>query len=297
MDGVYRVLRRGDGEYPEALEHIEDPPDTLWLRGRSLGDLGPFIAVVGSRTPTPYGEQIAEDLAADLSAAGLCVVSGLARGADGAAHRGALRPKDGKTVAVLGTGIDLCHPRHHRRLAEAVAERGALITEQPPGTPGYPANFRLRNRIISGLCLGVVVVQAASNSGALITARCALEQHREVFAVPGNVDVEGSAGPHGLIRGGARLCTGAGDVLESLRERLHLSPVAAAPGSLKAADLVERPPSEQALLKHLGATPRSLASAALRAGLEAAEATRALVRLELDGLVAKAPGGGWKRVR
>jgi DNA processing protein len=294
-DGV-RVVRLGDPEYPSQLAEIDDAPRQLWVRGRSLEDLGPCVAVVGSRTPTAYGEQIAEDLAADLAAAGVCVVSGLARGADGAAHRGALKPENGRTIAVLGTGIEVCHPKSHRKLAERVAERGALVTEFPPQTPGWPKNFRQRNRIISGLSLGVVVVQAAAGSGALITSGYALDQQREVFAVPGNVDVEGSAGPNGLIKEGARLCTGAGDVFEVLRQRLDLSPAAARTDLRRAADLAQRPPAQQALLTALGRGGRSIESAAIRAGLGAREALQALVRLEIDGLVARMPGGGWRRV-
>ncbi len=288
-----REVARGDAEYPRLLEQIPDPPKRLWVRGRRLNDLPSCVAVVGSRTPTPYGEQVAEDLAADLAASGVCVVSGLARGCDGAAHRGALRPPGGKTVAVLGTGIDVCHPKSHRRLAERVCEAGSLITEFEPGTPGYPLNFVRRNRIISGLSLAVVVVQARRKSGALTTADFGLEQNREVFAVPGNVDVELSAGPHGLLREGARLCTGAGEVLSVVDPPAS----AQATGETGAGGdaRVRALPAEQRRLYDALRTGRSLESAARTARLGPSDAAIAIVRLEISGLVVRALGHRWRQ--
>ncbi len=292
MKGEVREVAIGDREYPRELEEIADPPKRLWIRGLRLDELTPRVAVVGSRTPTPYGEQTAEDLAADLALRGVCVVSGLARGCDGAAHRGALRAPRGRTIAVLGTGIDVCHPKPHRALAERIAQNGALVTEFPPGVPGWPSNFRARNRIISGLSVGVVIVQAAPPSGALITASHAKAQNRHVFAVPGNVDVAQSEGPHGLIREGAVLVKGASDVLADIEAQ-----TSGLPDETPSVSAVEGlPPVERALLEALGSAS-SLDSAAIRAGIRGSEAAAALVRLELAGLVVRTPRGLWRRAR
>lgn len=256
-----------------------------------LNELEPRVAVVGSRSPTPYGEQMAEDLASDLALQGVCVVSGLARGCDGAAHTGAVRMTTGRTVAVLGTGIDVCYPRAHRRLAEQIVEKGALVTELPPGTPGWPGNFRKRNRIISGMSVGVVIVQAAPPSGALVTAAFAKEQNRHVFAIPGNVDVAGSDGPHELVRAGARLVRGAGDILADIEAQ-----TSGLPGAPSVSAVEALAPAERALLDVLG-SPASVESAAIRAGMRGSEAAPALVRLELAGLVIRTSRGLWRRRR
>src|SRR5437868_2118780 len=206
MEGA-DVLVQDDGAYPALLREIPDPPITLYVRGRWAECLeAPCVAVVGSRRCSTYGQNVTLMLARDLASRGVTVVSGLARGIDAAAHRGALEAS-GRTLAVLGTGLDEVYPRDHRRLAAEILERGgALVTQFPLGTPPVAENFPYRNRIISGLSLGVVVVEAAENSGSLITARLALEQGREVYAVPGNITSRNSFGTNYLIKGaGAKL--------------------------------------------------------------------------------------------
>ncbi|MDT7542491.1 MAG: processing protein [Acidobacteriota bacterium] len=201
------VLVLDDGTYPQLLREIADPPLTLYVRGEWPACFdSPCVAIVGSRRCSTYGQNVATMLARDLASRGVCIVSGLARGIDAAAHRGALEA-GGRTVAVLGTGVDEVYPRDHHKLAdEILAKSGALVSQFPLGTPPIPENFPYRNRIISGLSLGVVLVEAAENSGSLITARLAMEQNREVFAVPGNVTSRNSFGTNYLIKGaGAKL--------------------------------------------------------------------------------------------
>lgn len=207
----HAVLWLTDPAYPQLLKQIHDPPPRLFIAGRL--PTGPMIAVIGSRRATPYGERVAHRLARDLSYAGVIVVSGLARGIDGAAHRGAL---DGPTptIAVMATGLDRIYPPEHTELARSIAQSGALLTEAEPGTLPLPGYFPVRNRIISGMSLGVVVVEAAERSGALITARMALEQGREVFCVPGSIDNPVAVGSHRLLKDGAKLIETVEDVLE-----------------------------------------------------------------------------------
>src|SRR5215510_7553427 len=203
-----------DPAYPPLLREIFDPPIVLYVRGKKWDSDLPQVAVVGTRRPTGYGLNCAERLAEDLAARGLAVTSGLARGLDAAAHRGALR--SGVTYAVFGSGLDFVYPRENRKLAENAEEKGALVSEFPLGTPPSPENFPIRNRIIAGMSLGVVVVEAAEYSGSLITARLALEGNREVFAVPGNITSPNSFGPHVLIRQGAKLVSDWQSVVEEL---------------------------------------------------------------------------------
>lgn len=286
-----RLIDRDDAEYPPLLREQPDSPERLWVRGTRLDHLPPFIAVVGTRTPTPYGRQITHDLASDLVVAGFCVVSGLARGLDGCAHEGAL-DAGGTTVAVLGTGIDNVHPRVHASLAERIQASGALISEFPPGMTGFKSNFLARNRIIAWMSLGVVVVQARTKSGALNTARLARDANRSVFAVPGAVDVEASAGPHDLIRGGARICAGVGDVVAELE-----SAVGRTQGPAPKADRVERlPPMERSLLGALRHVPRSVESIVLATGLPVKDVLSGLTRMEHAGLAAEPRRGGWVRL-
>jgi DNA processing protein len=202
-------------EYPAPLREIAQPPPVLYVRGTWAPGDRRAVAIVGSRSATPYGRGVADRLAFDLAARGLTIVSGLARGIDAAAHRGALRAH-GRTLAVLGSGGDVIYPAEHRKLAEAIAGQGALFSEFPLGTPPLKGNFPQRNRLISGLALGVIVVEAAADSGALITAHHALEQGREVFAVPGMVRSRLSQGCHQLIKAGAKLTEGWEDVIEEL---------------------------------------------------------------------------------
>jgi len=223
-----RILDILHPEYPSLLREVFDPPVILYIKGKSWDADLPQVVIVGTRRPTGYGLNCAERFAEDLAARGVAVTSGLARGVDSAAHRGALRA--GITYAVFGSGLDFIYPRENKKLAENTEEKGALISEFPLGTPPSPQNFPIRNRIIAGMSLGVVVVEAAEYSGSLITARLALEGNREVFAVPGNITSANSFGPHVLIRQGAKLTTGWQDVVEELphpiRERVLLPLIA-----------------------------------------------------------------------
>lgn len=210
-----RFLVRGTATYPELLEEISDPPLVLYAGG-VMEDLKiPRIAVVGSRKPSIYGLQMAEGLASDLAVRGICIVSGLARGIDAAAHRGCIE-KGGKTIAVLGCGIDVVYPPEHRQLKDQILRTGLIISEFPPGTAPMPHNFPIRNRIISGLSMGALIVEASEKSGSLITARMALEQNREVFAIPGNITSPSSYGPNFLIKQGAKLVQSWKDVIEEM---------------------------------------------------------------------------------
>ena len=214
-----RILSLSDPEYPQRLKEIYDPPVILFVKGSIDVLAQPGIAMVGTRHPTPYGSGMAERLSTDLAARGLVIISGLARGIDTASHRGAVAAK-GKTIAVLGTGIDVMYPKENTRLTEQiVALGGALITEFPVGTPPTPQNFPIRNRIISGMSAGVLVVEAAEYSGTRITSRLALEQNRDVYAVPGNVTNKNSWGPNTLIKQGAKLVATWEDVWEELPAR------------------------------------------------------------------------------
>ena len=205
----------GDIRYPAALAAIHDPPPEIWIRGQ-IGALSlPAVAIVGSRAASPYAIEVARRLGADLARRGIAVVSGMARGVDSAAHRGALEA-DGVTIAVFGCGVDIIYPREHKALAARIGERGALVSEFRPGLPPLKGNFPQRNRIISGLSLAVVVVEAAEGSGSLITADFALEQGRAVLAVPGNVLGGRNHGAHALLRDGAKLVECVDDILEEL---------------------------------------------------------------------------------
>jgi DNA processing protein len=208
-------LVRGHPGYPRLLEEIFSPPLVLYARGCIDALEMPCVAIVGTRRPTIYGLQMAQGIASDLGSRGICVVSGLARGIDAAAHRGCLE-SGGRTIAVLGCGIDIVYPREHRQLTRKVLENGLLLTEFTPGTSPSPQNFPVRNRIISGLALGTVIVEASEYSGSLITARLAMEQNREVFALPGNLTSAQSFGPNFLIKQGAKLIQSWRDVVEEL---------------------------------------------------------------------------------
>jgi len=218
-------------DYPPLLREIFNPPIILYKRGKCWNAAEPQVAIVGTRRPTGYGLNCAERLAEDLAKRGLVVTSGLARGIDAAAHRGALRA--GSTVAVFGSGLDFIYPKENRKLCGHVEENGAVVSEFPLGTPPSPENFPIRNRIIAGMSLGVMVVEAAEYSGSLITARLALDSNREVFAVPGNITSPNSFGPHALIRQGAKLASNWQDVVEELphpiREQILLPLLAEAP--------------------------------------------------------------------
>ncbi len=294
------VLVQSDPAFPALLRAIADPPPALFVRG-TLPD-APAVAIVGSRRATPYGLAVAARLAFDLALAGVTVTSGLARGIDGAAHQAAL-DGGGRTIAVLGCGGDIIYPPEHRRLAEAVAARGAVITEFPPGTPPLPVHFPRRNRIISGVSLGVVVVEGAEDSGALVTVDCALDQGREVFAVPGSVFSERSRAPHHLLRQGARVAESAADILNELglpavgvgrsAGGAGESATAAGPGTGQAGslgDAREGADGEARLFALLEGGPRSLDDLADATGMPTGTVAAMVTMLEVRGLIQTLPG-------
>lgn len=230
----FRIVPASSGDYPAVLRQIADPPLALYVAGDPVAISAHSVAVIGTRRPTAYGSSVAHRLAGDLAVRKLTIVSGLARGIDSAGHRGAIEAS-GRTVAVLGSGLDVVYPKENKSLAEKIMEHGAVISEFPLGTSPAPENFPIRNRIISGLCLGVIVVEAAEYSGSLITARLALEQNREVFAVPGNITSAQSFGPNLLIKQGAKLVDQWLDVIEELPAsvRMQLAPARVASEQLQ----------------------------------------------------------------
>jgi DNA processing protein len=294
------VLSIEDVCYPPRLKEIYDPPMVLYVRGNAAVLTQPGIAMVGTRHPTPYGSGMAERLACDLASQGLVIISGMARGVDTASHRGAITAK-GKTVAVFGTGVDVIYPKENSRLSEQIlALGGCLISEFAMGTFAAPQNFPIRNRILSGMSVGVLVVEAAEYSGTRITARCALEQNRDVFAVPGNVTNKNSWGPNTLIKQGAKLVATWEDVWEDLpaEVKLALTPTAAGEsGKESSASLFPDegllPPHEKrilSLLKADEATHIDELVDKLENELSSSEIFAALFELELTGKVRQMPG-------
>lgn len=283
-----RILTLADPEYPRSLLDTPDPPTLLYAKGRVDLLNRPALAVVGSRNATPQGAANAEAFARTLSQAGLTIVSGLALGIDAAAHRGGLAGGSA-TVAVIGTGCDRIYPARNQALAQQIAGEGVIVSEFPLATPALRENFPRRNRIIAGLALGCLVVEAAERSGSLITARLAGEQGREVFAIPGSIHSPLSKGCHRLIRQGAKLVDDARDVLEELR----LPPPATA--SAPARRLVQDAAAER-LLQCLGHDPCDIDTLAARSGLTAESLYAILLQLELEGQVASLPGGRFQRV-
>ncbi len=292
--GHRAIVTLGDKDYPAALLQTEDPPALLYAMGQ-IGQLEHLhasraLAMVGSRNPTPQGKLNAHAFARNLSQTGLTIVSGLALGIDGAAHEGALEgaiPGHIATIAMVGTGLDRVYPRSHLQLAHRIAQQGLILSEYPLGTPPRPENFPRRNRIISGLSQGTLVVEAALESGSLITARQALDQGREVFAIPGSIHSPQSKGCHALIRQGAKLVESAQDVLEELHTP---DPTAQLPLTL------EPTPPETGLLSHLGHDPVSLDTLQSRTGLDTPHLQAELFDLELAGQVERLPGGLFQRV-
>ena len=291
-----RVAVLGDPAYPAVLLDIEDPPLMLYMLG-TLSNAGALatekiansLAIVGSRNPTPQGESNARQFAKLFGSAGICVVSGLALGIDGAAHDGAMLG-GGETIAVVGTGLDRVYPKKHLDLAHRIARQGMIISEFPLGTPPLTANFPKRNRIISGLSRGTLVVEAALQSGSLITARLAAEQGKEVFAIPGSIHSPQSRGCHALIKQGAKLVEVAHDVLEELR----LAPAgsgAAQPASDDNKMDAAVQASDDPLLAALGFDAVSLDALQARTGLDTPHLQARLLELELGGQVARLPGG------
>jgi DNA processing protein len=279
------VIAIGDPRYPSALLNAPDPPLMLYAQGRIALLQAESIAIVGSRHPTPQGAANARAFARELSRAGLTIVSGMALGVDAAAHDGGLDGA-GSTIAVIGTGLDRVYPRRNLALAHRIAREGLIFSEYALGTPPLAANFPQRNRIIAGLSGGTLVVEAALQSGSLITARLANEAGREVFAIPGSIHSPQARGCHALLRQGAKLVETAQDVLEEL----HPTALAAAsPASAETAD-------SDPLLAALGFDPVTLDALAARTGLGAAELSARLLGLELDGQIARLPGQLFQRV-
>jgi DNA processing protein len=297
-----QVVAYSSNDYPPRLKQIPDPPLVLYVRGdvKVLSQLA--VAIVGTRRPTAYGSQVAERLARDLAQRQLVIVSGLARGIDSAAHRGVLEAA-GKTVAVLGSGIDVIYPRENKRLAEQVAESGALISEFPPGTSPSPENFPIRNRTISGLSLGVVVIEAAEYSGSLITARLALEQNREVFAVPGNITSAQSFGPNHLIKQGAKLVDEWMDVVDEFPAEIRMQLLPPTEASDEAAELQtgslfeqSLTPDQKAVFELLRADAPLFVDAILTsAPIPPPRVMTALLELEMAGVIRQLPGKNFIR--
>ncbi len=281
------VIALGDETYPTLLKEIIDPPLALHFRGDLSLLARPALAVVGSRRASPYGVNAAEHLARQIAGVGIVIVSGGARGIDAAAHHAAL-DAGGSTIAVLGTGIDVVYPVSNRRLFRLIEERGLMVSEFPPGTPPKPENFPMRNRVISGLARGTVIVEATSRSGSLITARMAAEQGRDVFAVPGSIFSAGSEGTHRLVQYGAKLVHDANDVLEEF------------PGGLRATQTPSEEP-ESPLREVLAVLSKDdgahVDAVAARVGRTPALVAESLLQLELEGWIRALPGARYVRVR
>lgn len=277
------ILTLADALYPRSLLEIPDPPPLLYVRGNTKLLNASALAVVGSRNATPQGLGNAHDFARAFSEAGVTIVSGLALGVDSAAHRGGLRG-NGSTVAVVGTGIDVMYPKRNEPLADEIATNGTLVSEFPLGTPPNAGNFPRRNRLISGLSLGCLVVEAAVDSGSLITARLAAEQGREVFAIPGSIHSPLSRGCHALIKQGAKLVECAQDVLEEIG-----AAVAVGRPKSKASD------ADHVLLEKIGFDPCDIDTLIARSGLTTEAVSAMLLQLELEGKIASLPGGLYQR--
>ncbi len=317
-----RLVTWDDADYPAALRAIPDPPVAFFVKGTLAEADARAIGIVGSRGASPYGRHVAAELAAGLAGRGITVVSGMALGADAAAHEGCLRA-GGRTLAVLGGGIDIIYPPEHAELYERIAATGAVISELPPGAPAARYTFPVRNRIISGLSLGVVIVEAPEKSGALITAGHALEQGREVFAVPGSVNSVQSKGSHQLLRDGAKLVESVQDILDELPEVAAprvtppplpgpswddsatapepASPPPPAPRPRKTAPAPPPPtpalpPEEEALLHLLSTTARHVDQLCEDSGLPPAQVNATLLMLELKGLIQRRPGNQYIRL-
>lgn len=285
-DPQNHIVTLADQNYPQALLNIPDPPTLLYVKGRTELLNCAALAIVGSRNATPSGLYNAEIFARAVSSTGLCIVSGMAHGIDAAAHIGGLQ-ENGSSIGIIGTGLDKVYPAANRELAHRLAADGALISEYPLGTPPIAANFPRRNRIISGLSLGCLVIEASMQSGSLITARMALEQGREVFALPGSIHSPQAKGCHHLIKQGAKLVECAQDILDELGE-----------GSTRV--ILESTTPEKNhlhLLTHLGFDPVDLDSLSQRSGLTIEALSAILLQLEMDGSVATLPGGLYQRLR
>lgn len=283
-----RIITYTDPSYPKPLKELHSPPMLLYAKGRDLPVNQTFIAVVGSRNATHYGKKAAEKIGFGLARRGVGVVSGMAKGIDSAAHKGCLRGK-GFTIAVIGTGIDQVYPATNQKLSEQIVENGTVISEFPMGSPPEPRNFPIRNRIISGLSRGVAVVEATRKSGSLITASLALEQGRDVFAVPGSIESFKSTGTHFLIKQGAGLIENSDDILEDLG--LGYRPVQQKCDFGGMSDTMpELNDSEQKIFSMLGDYPIHIDEIARQGGMDAGEVSSVLMELELRGLIRQLMG-------
>lgn len=286
-----RTVWLGDDEYPALLAEIPVPPAALFMRGNIEAGDTRMIAIVGSRRASLSGRRLAREVAGELALRGFTVVSGLARGIDTAAHQGALASA-GKTVAVLGSGIDLVYPPENLALSDEISRNGALLSEHGPGVRPLPWHFPLRNRIISGLCMGTVVVEAAPRSGALITAKCALEQDRSVFAVPGKPGDPRSRGVNKLLKDGAKLIENADDILEDISPQMEIS-LADAPRRPRCVEMGE---TEGRVMDLLSDVPTHVDDISVNMGIDTGEVLGLLLTMETRGLVKSLPGKFYVRV-
>lgn len=292
---INKALKKGitmlcpeDSDYPELLKNIHDPPPVIYVRGNLIKSDNKALAIVGTRTATRYGLETAQRLAKELSSLGITVVSGLAIGIDSAAHRGAVQNK-GRTIAVLGSGADEVYPRQNQKLAESIIANGALISEFPLGMKPDTWTFPQRNRIISGLSLGVIMVEGNYDSGAMITAKLALEQGREVFAVPGNIEMEQSKGPHWLIKQGAKLVESVEDVLEELQHVIKI-PKEALKRETKEKDLSSLNDKEKKIMSAITLEPKHIDALTQETGLPLPEVSSLLMMLEIKGFIRQLAG-------
>jgi DNA processing protein len=287
------VVTFADSTYPKQLLETSNPPAVLYAIGNLHWLNRPSIAMVGSRSATPQGEKNAEDFAQSLCEQGLCVVSGMALGIDGAAHRGALKA-NGATIAVVGTGLDIVYPARHRDLAHKIAERGLIISEFPLGTPSKAQNFPRRNRVISGLSLGCLVVEANIDSGSLITARLATEQGREVFAIPGSIHSPVTKGCHQLIKQGAKLVETTQDILDELK---NILPIDSPSGLMDNLDSeIEAPSEANTVLACMGFDPINFEALRTLSGLTTEALSSMLMVLELENKITTLAGGKYQRL-
>lgn len=284
----FKVFTVKDNGYPANLRYIFDPPQTLYASGSIVQEDNLAIAIVGSRRATYYGLKNAESLSFELATRGITIVSGLARGVDSAAHRAALKA-GGRTIAVLGSGLNVIYPPENKELSEKIAKSGAVISEFALDTPPYRANFPRRNRIISGLSLGVIVVEAARKSGALITANCALEQGREVFALPGKIDSFTSSGTHNLIKQGAKLVESIEDVIEEL-EALRFLQINQSKSKEKIEVELDLPEEEKQVYVCLGIAPLHIDDIIQRSVFSYGKLLTSLLKLEHRKLIKELPG-------
>ncbi|MCL2022082.1 MAG: DNA-processing protein DprA [Betaproteobacteria bacterium] len=302
-----KIITLADAEYPRLLLQTPNPPVLLYVRGDVALLQQPVLAIVGSRNATPQGSKIAEDFAATLAKAGFAIVSGLALGIDAAAHKGALKNSEGMTIAVIGTGADRIYPARNQELARTIAGRGVIVSEFPLGTPAMAANFPRRNRIIAGLSRGVLVVEATTRSGSLITARLAGDMGREIFAIPGSIHSPFSRGCHHLIKQGAKLVESAEDILEELggwqtatesamENAMESATAAEARPGADSPQSPEADPIAATVLAQLGHAPCSLDELALSTGLAADVLLPALLSLELEDKIAPLPGNRYQRL-